>query len=342
MQRKIFQNFGRPSAFGTRVYFAKKISRKLKQSYIVSTMLVLALTAQTVPFTALAASTVDVVDFKQCANEDPALGDCVWTNAIVQQSNSKYYEGMSVPQRTVFSAIDATSGNVHTLTFSHQATKSGIHAYDWLTSYDQAIASAAAMGVPFNNLPGQACDANIGPPGTLGATCSSLRSGGNSILVIVPDDAFVSADGSTQTRIDAYETAYGDRTIKIYGNSAISSAALTLSHSVANGADTGDSDINYTLTWTSVSTDILIEMAGHISIGGDGAGISWGSGNGASSISGGPYHFNLSKLNNGSLGSQDNQIKGSEILPPPPPPTNATLTLVKIVTIDNGGIAVDT
>ena len=64
-------------------------------------------------------------------------------------------------------------------------------------------------------------------------------------------------------------------------------------------------------------------MAGHLSVGGDGTGLGWGAGLGSSSISGGPYHFHLNQLENPaaskdsdkiiSLGSQDNQIKGSNI-----------------------------
>ncbi len=78
-----------------------------------------------------------IKDFNQCAN---LTGDCDWVQSILQSSNSIYVENMSVPQRMVFAEIDPISGNLHTLTFSHEATKGGIHAYDWLTSYDQAIA----------------------------------------------------------------------------------------------------------------------------------------------------------------------------------------------------------
>ncbi len=280
-----------------------------------------------------------VSDFRQCANEDPTLGDCHWISSIIQQSNSQYFEGMSVPQRVLFTGVQTTIGNVHRLEFSHQATKAGTHAYDWLTSYDQAVAAAALAGVDYNDINDQACDPEIGPPGSLQATCVALRTGGNSINVDVPNDPFVSQHGSTQTRIDAYETQFGNRTIKLYAGSAISAGNLTLTHSVGNGGDTGDSDINYVLTWTSASDKVLIEMAGHLSLTGDGSGASWGAGNGSSQISGGPYHFNLSELDDASLGSQDNQIKGADILPPPPP-EDATLTVIKHVVNDNGGTAV--
>jgi len=87
-------------------------------------------------------------------------------------------------------------------------------------------------------------------------------------------------------------------------------------HDVANGGDTGDSFIHYTLTWTSASDQILIELAGHLAMSGNPAvnPIAWGEGLGSSQIAGGPYHFKLFDLDGHSLGCQDNQIMGADIL----------------------------
>jgi uncharacterized repeat protein (TIGR01451 family) len=242
------------------------------------------------------------VDFTQYANLDDE-----WINSILNKNNSKYYECMSVPQRTILADITSTTGDVHIFTFSHETTKGGIHAYDWLTAYNQGNEPPLA----FN-----ACGENLGNTPDFAAICESLHTSGYSILVDVPDDPFVSKDGSTQDRIDAYETEFGNRQIKIYGDQPITAAGLTLSHSVANEDDDGDSDINYILTWTSNSTEILIEMAGHLAVSGDPADnpIAWGAGLGASYVSGGPYHFKLGKLDGATLGSQDNPIKGADVL----------------------------
>jgi len=62
------------------------------------------------------------VDFRQYANEDDE-----WINGILNKNNSKYYECMSVPQRTILANIPSTPGGAHTFTFSHEATKGGIH-----------------------------------------------------------------------------------------------------------------------------------------------------------------------------------------------------------------------
>ncbi len=247
-----------------------------------------------------------VVDFKQYATK---LNQ--WIGSILQSSNSAYHEGMSVPQRTVFTNIASTSGNVHTLAFSHEATKGGIHAYDWLTGWNQG-------NIP--PLPFVPWGPSIGPPANLGTICQTLHnapgSGAYETFVDVPDDPFISKDGLTQTRIDAYETVNGNRQIRICGNMPFTAASLSLSHSVADGGDTGDSDINYVLAWTSASDQILVEMGGHLAVSGDPGinPIAWGVGLGASGVSGGPYHFKLYVLDGASLGQQDNQIMGADIL----------------------------
>ena len=71
-------------------------------------------------------------DFKQYATLDDQ-----WIGSILQHTNSVYYEGMSVPQRLVIANIQSTPGNSHYLTFSHEYTKGGLHAYDFLVAWNQ-------------------------------------------------------------------------------------------------------------------------------------------------------------------------------------------------------------
>ena len=243
------------------------------------------------------------VDFSQYAN-GPTYEK--WIGSILQASNSIYYEGMSVPQRTAFVDIDPTTDDIHTLTFKHQATKSGFHAYDWITSWNQGNTPPLTY-IPWGE--------DIGPHVTE-EVCGALynQTGANEWFLDVPDDPYVSKDGSTQPRIDAYEAVHGNRQIRICGNQPITSASWnSMAHDVANGADTGDSFIEYELTWTSNSTQILIQMGGHLAMSGNDS-MAWGPGLGASQISGGPYHFKLDYIDDDSLGSQDNQIKGADII----------------------------
>jgi len=259
-------------------------------------------------------------DFRQAANEDPVLGDIIWTSSILQQNNSRYYEGMSVPQRLIFVNIPATTGNVHTLSFSHQANKSTAHAIDFITSWEQAVSAAQLLTTEnlLDNLFVEACDGAIGPQATV-AICNSLRSSAYTTLANVPDSiGFVLAD-NVDTRIAAYEVALGNRTVKIYGNQPITAASMTFTGLAFSLESAPDVDAHYTLSWTSASDQVLIELGGHLAVGDDnatGVGIGYGTGKGSSAISGGPYHFKLSYLDGSSLGSQDNQIKGADIIAP--------------------------
>jgi hypothetical protein len=262
------------------------------------------------------------------------LGNCHWIGSILQSSNSRYIEGMSVPQQAVFTGIAPTAGNVHTLTFEVDFTKDGEHGYDWLTSYAQAVAAAANAGITLTLNP---CGPEL--PASLVSSCNALRSGLSAVNVAVPDDPFVSSDGSTQSRIDAYEGIYGDRTIRIYGNAAISSASLALSHSVADLGDTGDTQVFYTLSWTSSSTEILIELAGHLAKGGTEP-DAWGPGQGISSIQGGPSHFSLRQLDGAATGGQDNSINAAGVLPAQTatPTSTPTFTVTPTPSITTTGL----
>ncbi len=266
------------------------------------------------------------VSFTQCANGDTGGSDCQWVNGILIPNNSEYFEGMSTPQRTLFTGIDATVGDAHVFTFDQDATKGGVHAYDFLTSYAQAEAAAATAGVAFPDLTSTpvACD-DLG--GAEGPICVATR-GAFFIDVDLPDDSYLSKDGSTAARIAAYEAFYGNRTMRLWGDSPFTSASVTLVHSpVAPGADTASATmIDYTLNWTSASTNVLIEFAGHLSRS-DAAPAGWGAGLGATSISGGPYHFGLGTLDGASIGNQDNQIASSAV---GPLPATASAVLTKV------------
>jgi uncharacterized repeat protein (TIGR01451 family) len=281
----------------------RRIDMKNRIIALISVVALIVMTLPAVSPPPVSAAKGASVEFTQYAN---GATYNKWIGSILQKNNSKYYECMSVPQRTILVDIPPTTSNAHTFTFSHEATKSGIHAYDWLTAYNQGNVPPLAF---------DACGEEIGPKATP-AMCQSLHTSGYSILVDVPDDPFVSKDGSTQTRIDAYETQFGNRQIRIYGDQPITAASLALSHTVSDGGDTGDSYIEYVLAWTSNSTQIIIEMAGHLAMSGEPAAnpVAWGPGLGASQVSGGPYHFKLYQLDGTTLGSQDNQIQGADIL----------------------------
>jgi hypothetical protein len=283
-------------------------------------------------------------DFKQCANDDTAgTGICQWIGGALNSGKSTYSEGMSIPQRLVLNDIPTAADHLHTLTFHMDATKGGKHAFDWLTSWEQALALASAEGAVFTDLN----DCGEAIQGSLAGLCTTLdgETGANLATPDVPDDSFASHDNTTgqttQNKINSFETAYGNRTISIQANAPITIQSFTLSHSVADGEDTGDSEIDFTLSWSSDATAVLVKFASHLALGPNFGSVSgWGQGHGASSVSGGPYHVSLDQLANGaldehpiSLGSQDNNVQVGAI------PALPQLIVIKDVINDNGGTA---
>lgn len=216
-------------------------------------------------------------DFKQAANGSLAhtdLGGVSWINGALNPENSTYSEGMSVPQLITLSEVP--TANSHTLIFKHEVYRgsSNAFAYDFLTSWSQAQATTS----PANTLD------NL--------VHSSLT---ESATVTINDKGIQTVNGVDLT---ARKTAYGDRTFTIYGDKAITSSSLTLSNIQTIG---GNSYAIYNLTWTSASTSIAIELAGHLA-------VTDAPNNGAGQINGAPYHFKLETLDGKSLGNRDNQI----------------------------------
>ncbi|MDT8324051.1 MAG: hypothetical protein RRA94_08075, partial [Bacteroidota bacterium] len=266
-------------------------------------------------FPAFVSAQPAIVDFRQAANNDRPLplGDVHWVNSILQQNNSVYFEGMSVPQRIMLANIAPTRRNQHTLTFRHLATKNGRHAYDFLTSYDQALEAARQIAGPTVLVNLNPCGAGIGPPQTLGNTCSALHSGSDTLSIALPDNMQYTLTHDIASAVTNYENHFGNRRLMLYGDMPITAAAITF-----NGYSKGkDSYAEYTLTWTSAASTLLIEVGGHLAMGmdvaGAGSGIAYGSGLGAGSIKGAPFHFKLDRLDGAALGNRDNQISGNAI-----------------------------
>ena len=109
------------------------IKRKVSNGkyLLISLAVILMLLALALPVSAAKPEEQFTKTFVQCADDTYPPGTCTWINGIIQSSNSEYYEGMSVPQKAMFTGISATSGNVHTLKFDMDNTKAGTHSYDF-------------------------------------------------------------------------------------------------------------------------------------------------------------------------------------------------------------------
>ncbi|HEV8287082.1 MAG TPA: hypothetical protein VGQ09_22380, partial [Chitinophagaceae bacterium] len=289
------------------------------------------------------------VDFKQGANKDAPflLGDIHWINSILQQSNSRYAEGMSTLQRVVFLDLATVAGNNHVLRVKFEAQKASHHAYDFITGWNQALKAAHDLSgseelmpdaQPSNssalydeteprslNVCGDAISA------VAGVRCSQLHDGVSyydlPIFGTGPNTPAGQSEGdfvipgdvggaTVASQIAAYEAAYGVRTVRVWAPS------------LTGGAGSADNRVEfvkyeagyifYDIKWkTSVANadDAAIEFGAHISKGIGG----YGTGQGASDINGGPYHVILDDLvgSTDNLGNQDNQLKGADIIVKP-------------------------
>lgn len=238
-----------------------------------------------------------------------------WITVNLQANNCYYYEGMSTLQRLMLTSITANSSNTHTMLLSIQASQGGAnHAYDFLTSWAQAVAAADAVNG------GAGLLTNLNECGTgisSAATCNTIHSSGNSLVVAAPSNLGTVLGDDVAAAAAAYERLFGQRSITIYGTAPITSATLTFT------GYTGTTDLtaNYTLTWVSSSTSVIIEAAAHLAVSTDtlNAGIGYGVGKGAWVPNPPVYHFAISKIDCATINGMDDKIKASDIRQPPPP-----------------------
>ncbi len=258
-----------------------------------------------------------LVDFSQGANRYFAPGDVVWIWETLQHNNSLYYEGMSSLQRVILFNIPQTADHVHKLTLSHQACEGMNHAYDFITSWPQALKAGTEIAgtSPFVSL--NDCALRIGSPITFQDVCVFLHGAGFMVTADVPDTMGFLLGDDVAAKVAAYESYFGNRVIKIYGDAPILEASMSFDG--YDGAH-GTIDANYTLAWTSRASSIFIEMSGHLAVGVDPlqAGIGYGEGRGSANASSGSYHFKLLLLDGFALGPQDNQIMAGGLLLSPP------------------------
>lgn len=247
------------------------------------------------------------VDFKQAANQDPVPGDINWINSIVQQNNSHYYEGMAVPQRVILRDLGP---GTHTIIISHQSIKnsSGTHAYDFLTSWDQAKQAAHdifPISPLLNQLFASECGTNI--PASFVAACGD-KTFSSAVAIPAPSNPVPTfGTGTVAAKKSAFDAHFSAQdNLMIYAGDAISNASLTFT-----GYDGNDQDAYYELTWTSNASNAVIEFAGHLASGDDffDSNIGWGLTKGSGEIAGAPFHIHMKKLDGESIGSQDNQVK---------------------------------
>ncbi|MGD8485418.1 MAG: hypothetical protein PVH07_02150, partial [Chloroflexota bacterium] len=198
----------------------------------------------------------------QCANGgvgDPrtgcdASGD--WINGNLGPSKASYAEGDTIPYRMRLSDL-STGGEIHALAIEWDTTKGGLHAIDYIRSYDATEASANACA---------------GVPGCNGWTTSTAP---------IPTDPQV---GSIQE--PGVMTLHG-------GTITGFSTGANNGYTYSNGPGyAGDKKAGITVYFTADVSNPVMTWGGHIS-----SRVDWGIGQAAGTINGSPYHMRLISLN---------------------------------------------
>src|SRR5512143_129857 len=275
--------------------------------------------------------------FDQCANGSPVTGVCSWTGGNLNAQNSTLIEGMSTAQRLLITSNLVNGDNPLIMGFSY--TQSSKHSYDFFDSWEHASAQAAAFtGFPldFGNGPGvvnkPSCVQHTGGDVTKCAALTAANGGAGFFAdASVPDDPFVSTiftatsgdgTGSTQARINALESHWGDRTVRLWADQPIVDFHFdqvygtkhTSDKSFVNVITSDGTDADTYASYRMIincgaCTVVQLQFAAHIGIG-QNTPEGWGLNNGATAISGSPYHV----ITGGDLGSQDNQMQANAIV----------------------------
>jgi hypothetical protein len=252
------------------------------------------------------------IDFTQGANKDNftdqghtyVLGEIHWIGSILQNSNSRYVEGMSTLQRVVFNNLPSCGQGFHKLRIRMEAEKNELrHAYDFITSWDNALLAAAQIAPGLGLMPTSRSDPKLHECGPNISACAAnacnLVTGGGifrDLPVIFSDFANSNGPGETNfaisqpiadqntTRqvIQTYQCRYGPRTVRLYvgaagfgGTNGDANNRVEFIGYGSSAPHVGDSTyIWYDVSWVSTSPDVVLEYGAHIAVGIDGLALS--------------------------------------------------------------------
>jgi hypothetical protein len=235
------------------------------------------------------------VDLDQWASSDAA-----WQNGNLNGNNSRYPEGGIVPFRL---ALEGLKVGAHSIHINYDFTASGHKAYDFLATWN------------VTNAKGKIC---IPSGGAISSMCPSLPGATSRAF---PSDGF-KANGLSVKGAEAYSGA--PRRLTIWGGTITSITGPTHAGSV-NGNSTADFLVRFIATGPAV----LMAWGGHLAQSRYWDTAAGGARDGASLVSGAPWHMRTLQLDGTGNKNQDRSIQPSAIvgeLPPqalaPTPPSS--------------------
>ena len=234
------------------------------------------------PGTVLAAASVDLDQW--------ASSDAAWQNGNLNGHNSRYPEGGIVPFRL---ALEGLKPGTHSIHINYDFTAGGHKAYDFLATWN------------VTNAKGKVC---IPSGGAISSMCPGLP---GSTSAAFPSDPF-KANGLSVKGAEAYSGA--PRRLTIWGGTITSISAPAHAGSV-NGNSTADIVVRF----RSTSPAVLFAWGGHLAQSRYWDTAGGGARDGASLVSGAPWHMRTLKLDGAGNRNQDRSIQPSAIVGELPP-----------------------
>lgn len=245
-----------------------------KRLIVASTLVALALI---VPSTARAAVTVNLDQW--------ASSDLAWQNGNLNGNNSRYPEGGIVPFRV---ALEGLKAGAHSLHIDYDFTAGGHKAYDFLATWNVTDAN------------GKACTPS---GGAISSMCPSLP---RSSSAAFPSDPF-KANGLSVAGAEAYSGA--SRRLTIWGGTITS-----ISRPVHAGSVNGNSTADILVRFRSTGSAVLLAWGGHLAQSRYWDTAGGGARDGASLVSGAPWHMRTLQLDGAGNKNQDRSIQPSAIV----------------------------
>jgi hypothetical protein len=228
-----------------------------------------------------------------------ATKDVAWQNGNLNGNNSRYPEGGIVPFRLAMEGMSIGSHSIH---INYDFTASGHKAYDFLATWN------------VTNAKGKQC---IGAGGAISSKCPSL---GTASSYPFPADAY-KANGLSVHGAELYSAA--PRRLTIWGGTITS-----ISGPVHSGSPDGNSTADFLVRFKASRSAVLLAWGGHLAQSAYWDTSRGGARDGASMVSGAPWHMRTLQLDGSGNKNQDRSIQPSAIvgeLPPfalaPPTPT---------------------
>jgi hypothetical protein len=219
-----------------------------------------------------------------------ASSDAFWQNGNLNGNNSRYPEGGIVPFRL---ALEGLKPGNHSIHINYDFTAGGHKAYDFLATWN------------VTNAKGKIC---IPSGGAISSMCPSLPAASS---MAFPSDSF-KANGLSVKGAEAYSGA--PRRLTMWGGTITSISAPAHSGSV-NGNSTADILVRF----RSVGAPVLLAWGGHLAQSRYWDTAGGGARDGASLVSGAPWHMRTLQLDGAGNKNQDRSIQPSAIVGELPP-----------------------